>query len=206
MNRSFEDVFVKQCAPTLAGVKPANLFRFQPEHEINTHESVSYWNQKLSRKGIRVRLLKECKKTNSYLIMVYRRDWLSNIFSQKETQVFLKQNGYVLSDLCDSLLEQLSSRLCMDQEFPHEIGIFLGYPLCDVIGFIQNKGKNYSYNGCWKAYGDPTVAKEYSSAMKECAALYKQKYENGIPIDQLTVSAFEDESVPCVNLQSNQMD
>ena len=29
MERSFEAVLVEQCATTLAGVKPANLFRYQ---------------------------------------------------------------------------------------------------------------------------------------------------------------------------------
>ena len=38
--------------------------------------------------------------------------------------------------------------------FPHEIGIFLGYPLWDVEGFLKNNGENSIGNGYWKVYDD----------------------------------------------------
>ena len=47
----------------------------------------------------------------------------------------------------DGFLRQLSNRLCLEHDFPHEIGIFLGYPLEDVVGFIENQGKNYTCSG-----------------------------------------------------------
>ena len=37
-------------------------------------------------------------------------------------------------------------------EFPHELGIFLGYPLADVKGFIEHNGKDFLYQGYWKVY------------------------------------------------------
>lgn len=40
------------------------------------------------------------------------------------------------------------------EEFPHEIGLLLEYPLEDVIGFIENEGRNYLYSGYWKVYAD----------------------------------------------------
>lgn len=39
-------------------------------------------------------------------------------------------------------------------EFPHELGILLGYPPQDVSGFIENKGRNFLYTGYWKVYGN----------------------------------------------------
>ena len=38
--------------------------------------------------------------------------------------------------------------------FPHEIGVFLEYPLLDVKGFLKNNGKNFIYSGYWKVYGN----------------------------------------------------
>ena len=38
-------------------------------------------------------------------------------------------------------------------QFPHEMGLLLGYPVEDVEGFIKNKGNNYLYCGYWKVYG-----------------------------------------------------
>lgn len=45
------------------------------------------------------------------------------------------------------------------KEFPHEIGIFLGYPIWDVEGFIEHKGQNYKFCGYWKVYQDVEGAK-----------------------------------------------
>ena len=37
-----------------------------------------------------------------------------------------------------------------EQGFPHEIGVFLGYPVEDVEGYMQNDGKNFLLVGYWK--------------------------------------------------------
>lgn len=56
-------------------------------------------------------------------------------------------------------LNQLSHRL-LYPKFPHEIGVFLGIPLGDIMGFIANKGKNYIFNHYWKVYQNPLTAKK----------------------------------------------
>ena len=40
------------------------------------------------------------------------------------------------------------------QEFPHEIGLLLGYPVEDVEGFICNGEENCLYVGYGKVYGE----------------------------------------------------
>jgi hypothetical protein len=42
---------------------------------------------------------------------------------------------------------------------PHEVGLFLGYPLEDVLGFIKNRGSRYKLCGPWKVYGDVEQAR-----------------------------------------------
>ena len=74
-------------------------------------------------------------------------------------------------------------------EFPHEIGLFLGYPYEDVIGFIKNKGKNYTYCGYWKTYGDPEISKKKFQQFQKCVFEYKRMYEKGKVIKQLIVAA-----------------
>lgn len=189
MCETFEKTFVEQCAPTLAGIKPANLFRFCYNDQLELLNMISYWNNQLKKEEINVRLLKNCFETNSYLIFVYRKNWISKIISKQEVKDFLKKHDYFISDDCDSVLEQVFYRLNINKEFPHEIGIFLGYPLCDVVGFIQNKGDNYALSGCWKVYEDPISAKSYFNLLKECKMIYKNMYESGIPIIQLAMPA-----------------
>ena len=54
------------------------------------------------------------------------------------------------------------------------MGIFLGYPLEDVEGFIRYEGKESRYTGYWKVSGDVTQAKQIFQAYddaKECAVM-----------------------------------
>ena len=70
----------------------------------------------------------------------------------------------------------------------HEIGLFLGYPLEDVQGFIENCGKNYRLCGCWKVYGDPQAALRCFARYEKCARVYLQCYQNGHSLSRLTVA------------------
>lgn len=185
MDRSFEKMLVEQCAPTLAGIKPANLFRVLDCDRELLQREVSYWNRELSHYGIFVKNIKECPETNSVLVYVYRKKWVEEILSRLEVKKFLKQQRYLLSNTCEQVLEQLSYRLCLGREFPHEIGIFLGYPLEDVIGFIENKGQNYTCCGFWKTYGDPKEARHRFEGYRTCINKCTKMFDNGIPVIQL---------------------
>ena len=89
----------------------------------------------------------------------------------------------------DGLLEQLSYRLRTQPEFPHEIGVFLGYPLRDVIGFIENHGRNFTCCGFWKSYGDPAEMQVCFACYRRCIQTYVAMFEQGIPIERLAVPA-----------------
>ena len=71
--------------------------------------------------------------------------------------------------------------------FPHEIGLFLGYPIDDVISFIENKGKNFKCCGCWKVYHDEDNAKKTFEKYKKCTNIYCKKYLQGSSLKRLTV-------------------
>lgn len=187
MMKTLEEMMVEQCAPTLAGVKPANLFRCA-DH-VDLYRSVYEWNEKLREHGVRIRVLKRCRKTNACLVYVFRQDQLIRALGQQDTVNFLEENGYDMSGNMESVLCQLSRRLCLQKDFPHEIGIFLGYPLCDVVGFIENKGLNYSYSGHWKSYGDAEQARRTFAAYKKCTAIYKRMFRRGMPLIKMVAAA-----------------
>ena len=50
MERLFEEVFVEVCAPTLRGIKPSNLFRYQPQNRDKLLEALD-WNRRGFRCG-----------------------------------------------------------------------------------------------------------------------------------------------------------
>ncbi|HBI64164.1 MAG TPA: DUF3793 domain-containing protein [Clostridiales bacterium] len=187
MHNSFEEMLIERCAPTLAGVKPANLFRCADDEAL--FYAVHAWNERLRASGIRIRVVKRCRRTHDCLVYVCRWDWICRLLEQPETRDFLRKNGYDLSGGGEAAVCQLSRRLCMQQDFPHEIGVFLGYPLRDVIGFIRNKGKNYTCCGHWKCYGDAEEAQRRFAVFRYCTELYQRMYRSGVPLLELVVAA-----------------
>ena len=191
MERNFETVMIEQCAPVLAGLKPAGLFRYETRDCADLARRVRSWNRQLNGKGLSVRVLKGCVRTHRFLVYVYREAQLSAVLADDAVRAFLTQEGYQLptEQETGALLTQLSRRLCCRAEFPHEIGIFLGYPLADVVGFIENRGKNFTCCGCWKAYGDPAAAQRHFDQLSKCTAVYLRLFHSGTPISRLTVAA-----------------
>lgn len=188
MKRIFEAVFVEQCAPTLAGVKPSNLFCLQSFNGEEAFKAVSEWDRELRLYGLSVCIIKQYRKTSSFLIYTYRMAWVNSILSEQANRDFLERSGYMVSDGFGDILRQFSDRACLEQQFPHEIGIFLGYPLCDVVGFIENKGQGFTCRGYWKSYGDPATAQKCYEQYRRCFSIYKRMFENGTPITRLIVA------------------
>ena len=148
MNRyCFEQYLIDNCSPTLASLKTANLFNYRYSSTDELNKAVERWNKELSGKGITVTVLR--KRENTALIYVYRAKRLAKDFSRPGVERFMKCHGYENTDI-DLCLEVLGGKLAKSDLFPHEIGLFLGYPLGDVIGFIDNGGKNSRCTGCWK--------------------------------------------------------
>ena len=80
-------------------------------------------------------------------------------------------------------------RLAQSGQFPHEIGLFLGYPPCDVLGFLHDAGRHSKLSGYWQVYGDAQAALALFAKYKKCADVYARCHANGTSIWQLTVAA-----------------
>ncbi len=186
--RSFACDLATLCAPTLAGLKPASLFRYQPAPGQDAAAMAAAWHAALVARGVTVRVLKQCPRTGAVLVYVYRPTRVAKLLADPRTLDFLAGEGY-RTGTADELLDQLTDRLCCEGDFPHEIGVFLGYPLADVIGFIQNRGKNFTVCGYWKVYTDPASAQAAFDRYKKCERIYARCYYNGTPIRRLTVAA-----------------
>ena len=188
ISRTFEAVLVRQCAPTLAGMKPGSIFCFNHSPLEVSRQKVCQWNKQLAPFGLTVQILLERPSSSSVIVFVYRHNRLEQMLSDDAYQRFLAEAGYERTNL-DGLLEQLAYRLRTQPEFPHEIGVFLGYPLRDVIGFIENHGRNFTCCGFWKSYGDPAEMQVCFACYRRCIQTYVAMFEQGIPIERLAVPA-----------------
>ncbi len=178
------DLIVQYCSPTLAGLKVGSLFSYFYKDEKELAELVHLRNQALNQKGIYFTVL--LTKKGRALIYVYRKNQLENVLKNPEIQAFLQTMGYhsfTWQDCRAMLMHHLSR-----QDFPHEIGIFLGYPLADIKGFIQHKGANYKLVGCWKVYSDEKQAKALFDSYSKCTRIYETQLAHGMDITQLTVA------------------
>ncbi|WP_297233970.1 DUF3793 family protein [uncultured Flavonifractor sp.] len=186
---SLQAALIEHGSPTLAGLKPASLFRVQPEDEADFVAQFLSCRRELEGRGLVLTLLKGCRKTGAYLVYLYRKAELEALLGRGEHADFLREMGYAPWKDSRGCLRQLAARLCLEGEFPHEIGVFLGYPLADVKGFIRHKGKNFTLCGCWKCYGDPKEAARQFRRFKDCTSDYRRRFAHGATLRQLTVAA-----------------
>lgn len=198
----FENYLIDCCAPTLASLKSGSLFCCKCSSDAPVEEAVSEWNKGFSEYGVSMCILR--RTACSALIYVYRDSLLARTLTDPEVQAFLDSFGYSSCTCCDactsdgcsirSCLDHLKTRLdcpsdCEEMKFPHEIGIFLGYPLSDVKGFIDNNGKNSKYTGLWKVYGDTEKSIRLFEKYRKCFSVYSDLWRSGRrDIFQLTVA------------------
>ena len=118
--RTLEEVLVEQCAPTLARVKPASMFRYQPrdlkaEPLEQALEKLPALRDMLAARGIRVRILKNCPKTETLLFFVFRTELCGRILEDRAVRAFLRAGGYDAERGIDAVLDQFSERICQEE-------------------------------------------------------------------------------------------
>ena len=180
-----EKYLIEYCSPTLASLKPANLFNYQFSSCEELDGQLAEWNRKLSDKGVAITVLRQSKK--SALVYVYRPSRLRRELERSDIHAFLKDCGYSHFDVTNAL-ECLRSHLALKEGFPHEIGVFLGYPLDDVKAFICNVGRNCKCVGCWKVYCNENQAVQTFARFKKCSSIFSKLWKSGKSVRQLTVA------------------
>ena len=179
-----EERIVDLCAPTLAGIKCGSLFRVRADERTLSAE-ISDVNTQLIPHGIVATAFQIGCGT---LIFVYRDDLLLRMtVSDDRVSGFLERLGYDTGST-ESLVGSLGRRIYDIGCVPHEIGLFLGYPYDDVMGFIEDGGKHPKYSGCWRVYGSVERAKSMFLDIKRCREEIRNRYRAGAALSQLAVA------------------
>ena len=181
-----DELLVRYASPTLAALKVGNLISYRYRDTQAVVEQVATWNRMLNDKGVAITLLSS--KDELHLLYVHRPHLLDDKLKDEEVQTLLCPLGYPIGS-CPHLLKHLQERLDSQKEqtFPHEIGLFLGYPTQDVKAFIQNQGCRGLCDGCWKVYNDVDTAKRIFAQYKHCTKVYLELHHKGWSIERLTV-------------------
>ena len=144
--KDIETQLALQCAPLITGLKTSNLLIVQSENvskvkQILKDTDISYY----------VLLTTERRTT----LFLYKSHQLVLYLSDKRVRKMLRAMGYqefTLERLLQTFKVRYEECRSGSNAFPHEMGLFLGYPVVDVEGFINNNGKNFLYTGYWKVY------------------------------------------------------
>lgn len=180
-----EEYLVRHCSPTLAGLKTANLFTCPCPNREEMLAAVRDLNKRLRCRGVRLVVLRFSEK--NALLYLYRPRKLSADMADAQADRLLRERGYDTGS-CQRCVAQLMHRLSEQGEFPHEIGLFLGYPAEDVRGFIECGPDRCKCAGCWKVYGDEAAARKKFALYKKCARIYWDQWAKGKDIERLTVA------------------
>lgn len=178
-----ERMLIRHCAPTLAGIKTGSMFSCFFETSGQMTDDLRKMNRRLGAKGLR--LIPISYLQNRALIYVYRPTHLARDLSCLEAQRILRPRGYSC-ERANACIAKLIDRIKENNGFPHEIGLFLGYPPEDVLGFMENRTGSKCV-GCWRVYGDEAGAKKLFAKYKKCTEIYTGQWEQGRTIERLTV-------------------
>jgi len=180
-----EGIVIRHCSPTLAGMKTGNIFSYVFQNPEEMRDTVRRLNRVLVKKGLRVIPLRS--RNNRTLIYVFRPTHLLRDLQNSLACRLLSERGYCC-EKPDHCIVQLRRRLNEAEDFPHEIGLFLGYPPEDVCGFIENRDEGCKLVGCWKVYGDEAGARRTFEKFKKCTNIYCRQWAMGKPMEQLAIT------------------
>ena len=195
---TFVEAFVRLAGGVIAGAKPAAIFsipmrayrqgrwRHMVRHALD--EVLRAYAGALPRYGMRLVVLYRTNKR--VFLMVWRPAQLAEILRDPTRMQILRESGYAGATV-DELMGELRRRLLTYYTaspsacvvFPHEIGVFLGYPPEDVRGFMD--GRPVTCKGPWHAYGDERVARRRFDALIAQERRCRVRYASGEPLKAL---------------------
>lgn len=180
-----DELIIEHCAPTLAGMKTGSVFNCVYGDFRELCRFIRTLNHRLTPKGLKMLILRRWE--SRVLLYLFRPGDLQRDMTDGLAHSLLQMYGYPCENPNRCVIH-LMRRLQHSEEFPHEIGLFLGYPSRDVEGFIKNKAKCAKCTGCWKVYGDETHAQKTFNKYKKCKAVYLKQFHAGKSIERLTVA------------------
>lgn len=167
---SIEQLLAYHCGPALTGLKPSNLVSCTKYRTSDVIKKNILLNKSCNTYGVYFHPI--IRPKGSVLIFVYNKPLLEQTLKNPQVLKILDKEGYTPESSLEDKIKFLENKINSNPCFPHEIGLFLGYPVSDVEGFIKNKGENYKLCGYWKVYGNKKEArrlfKRYNSCRKDC--------------------------------------
>ena len=185
-------------APVLLGLKPAAIFTVSKAEKARLEELLSSCGKKRGGNcpleeycggarmeeafpsDCRVFAIVTLHSGEKESILLYRKDILYAHLADRKVKRFLHSLALGYEEGADWILHFKKRFLEYKEEgreFPHEVGIFLGYPLWDIRAFMQNPRREAKLTGYWKVYYKVEKAREQFQKYDRCIALLQKRME-----------------------------
>ncbi|WP_408954988.1 DUF3793 family protein [Natroniella sp. ANB-PHB2] len=164
LNKNLETDFIRytleSIGATIMGAKPAEIKNIKVAED--NYELWKRCKNKFLDHYEQLNFVELNKGVNRRKILFYHHATLNRQLDNGKVIDFLKRLGYPkqysLKLYLDLLVTKLKGHELGNEDFPHEIGIFLGYPLKDVLGFMGYNDLPLTSRKGWKVYGDKTIS------------------------------------------------
>lgn len=167
------------CAPLIAGLKLSNLLMLK-RMDLDRGTGI------LKRAGISYFVV--AVSNEKAAVLLFDRHGLENYLREKKVRQIFQRLGYqdyVIGKILYVFRQRYEGYLLQNKEFPHEMGLLLGYPVEDVEGFIRNAGENCLYIGYWKVYGNLSEKKALFQQFEEARDVLMGFLSEGITIAEV---------------------
>lgn len=179
------DLLIRHSAPTLAGLKTGSIFSCPNGEGMSLNSEIAEYNRRFSCKGLRIIPLRRGKERT--LIYVYRPKKLAAELASSKASEILCGKGYPCRNVNCCVAKLIEKMRTDSRDFPHEIGLFLGYPPEDVRGFIEGR-RDCKWRRCLEVYGDEEAAKKQFAKYKKCTDVYGRCFADSRSMDRLVVN------------------
>ncbi|WP_298436693.1 DUF3793 family protein [Geobacter sp.] len=180
-----------EAAEVIEGIKPGNLVSIGGRPQRCGRNLSGLWRryggELLAESGLAAEVLAE--EDGMILLYFYRPAALDRLLERRSVRVILEKAGYPRPARAGELFDELRKRMKRGG-FPHEIGIFLGYPLKDVVAFMGWVAIPFACQGPWKIYGNPLESLQLAFRFRECRCRMASRLAScGTPLDCLRRAA-----------------
>jgi hypothetical protein len=146
---------LKRLGPLLLSNKPIHLFCFRKDFKFK-NEIIHYIDRNFKDlKNIKYKVI-PCMN-DTVKILFYNVSNINEILMDNKKRDFLKREGHSYFDNYNYYINFMSDNL-MKNKIPKEIGIFFGYPVKDVMGYIGHDSLECTKTQGWKVYGDSDLS------------------------------------------------
>ncbi|GEM_PF-101983 len=180
-----------ECSEVLAKVKPANLISIVNRKRPCGRNLYQIWKSDSAEVRERLNHIEflELKiSENCILLLCYSKAELELHISHPGIRTLLNKTGYSREASLEELLDNLKLRIQSSDHFPHEIGLFIGYPPKDVAAFMGFINLPLTCQGPWKIYGNPleslNLAEQYRCCRQKMCAVLAQGDKKTLELNQ----------------------